>query len=596
MDHRWLRGIPCAVAAAVIAVVPACAESSDGESSPDAGDDSSIDQASTDGKFGDSSSTDAGCPNRCSSDLHQILDCHGAALRTCPDDQGCNAQTGTCVFACESAKAAKTSIGCDFYSMQPINRTDGCFAAFIANTWSVPVTIGAELEGKTLDVSTFARLPSGNGAAITYEPLPDGKVPPGKVAILFLVNGPGCPGGITPPADGPDMMGTSRGAAFHLTADRPVTAYDIYPYGGGEVSSTSATLLLATSSWGTNYVAVDPYGLDFGHGIQVVAQEDGTDVTILPTVLVNAGSNIPTPPAGQATTYSLKKGEVVQFFTERLLGGSIIESTKPVGMWTGAPCENVEGSYCDSIHQQIPHVSALGSEYVAVRYRNRNESKPDEAPPWQIMGLVDGTRLVYDPAIPTGAPTTLSAGESVKFFASGPFVVRSQDDEHPFYVAGYMTGCGNVGEIGEPPLGCPGDPELVNVVPTRQYLSSYVFFTDPTYSETNLVVVRSKAEDGTFKDVTLDCRGPLGGWTAIGGYEYTRVDLVRNNFEPQSGCDNGAHTIRSDAPFTATVWGWGSMATGDSESGFYTQAVSYAYPVGQGVRPINDVKIPPIPK
>jgi len=46
-----------------------------------------------------------------------------------------------------------------------------------------------------------------------------------------------------------------------------------------------------------------------------------------------------------------------------------------------------------------------------------------------------------------------------------------------------------------------GDPEFVNVIPTGQYLNRYLFFTDPTYPTTNLVFIRKKATDNTFKDV-----------------------------------------------------------------------------------------------
>ena len=41
-----------------------------------------------------------------------------------------------------------------------------------------------------------------------------------------------------------------------------------------------------------------------------------------------------------------------------------------------------------------------------------------------------------------------------------------------------------------------GDPEFVNVIPPAEYLSSYVFFTDPTYPETDLVVVRTLGSGG----------------------------------------------------------------------------------------------------
>jgi len=47
-----------------------------------------------------------------------------------------------------------------------------------------------------------------------------------------------------------------------------------------------------------------------------------------------------------------------------------------------------------------------------------------------------------------------------------------------------------------------------------------------------------------------------------------------------------------------TVWAWGSAATGGAWAqpdfpGFYTQAVSYAYPVGMSVKPINSVVVLP---
>jgi hypothetical protein len=141
-----------------------------------------------------------------------------------------------------------------------------------------------------------------------------------------------------------------------------------------------------------------------------------------------------------------------------------------------------------------------------------------------------------------------------------------------------------------------GDAEFVNVIPPGEYLNRYVFFTDPTYPETNLVIVRTKGLNG-FEDVVLDCAGPLGGWQPIGAsgnFEYTYFDLSRGNFEAQGNCNNGRHEITSNVPFGLTVWGWGSAATGAQFAGFYSQYVSYAYPGGASVAPINDVVIPVI--
>jgi hypothetical protein len=200
-----------------------------------------------------------------------------------------------------------------------------------------------------------------------------------------------------------------------------------------------------------------------------------------------------------------------------------------------------------------------------------------------MVGAVDGTTLTWDPSPPPKAPTSLNKGQLVEFNAAGPFSVKSQDNGHPFYMAAYMTGC-SVADPDE--KDCRGDPDFVNVLPPQQYLSSYVFFTDPTYPETNLVLIRAKDAMG-FHDVTLDCAGTIAGWAPVGSggnYEYARIDLVRYNFAPQSGCDNGRHKIDSNGPFGLTVWGWGSNATMPD---FNSSAVSYAYPAGASVQPIN---------
>jgi hypothetical protein len=164
-------------------------------------------------------------------------------------------------------------------------------------------------------------------------------------------------------------------------------------------------------------------------------------------------------------------------------------------------------------------------------------------------------------------------------------------------MAAYMTGAAqwDPAEHGGGKADGRGDAEFVNVVPPGEFPSSYIFFTDPTYPETNLVLVRTKT-DGAFADVELDCAGKLTGWQPIGtsgNYEYTRIDLVRHNFQPVGNCNNGRHEIHSKSPFGLTVWGWGSGETGTFGAGFYTQYASYAYPGGANVKPINNVVVSP---
>jgi hypothetical protein len=196
-----------------------------------------------------------------------------------------------------------------------------------------------------------------------------------------------------------------------------------------------------------------------------------------------------------------------------------------------------------------------------------------ESIPYRLVGIVDDTSLSYDPPQPD-APSSLRRGEVGQFEATVAFTVRSQDDAHPFYAAQIMPGCG----MGDP----TGDEEFVNVIPSGQYLTKYVFFTDPTYTTTNLVFVRKKTETG-FHDVEVACLGTISGWTNVGTeekYQVADADLVRHGVSVGS-CTNGRHVAESEGPFTLVVWGLDTWA-------------SYGYPAGSGTVPLHSVVVDPV--
>ncbi len=560
--------------------------------------------SSRNGNGDDDGTNDAGmCTNgmpTCSADGTSVLDCAGNVTMTCPSDQGC--ANGACVNACDAAAATKASIGCDYYAVDPDIISDGagaCFAAFVANTSGVPVTLTVDRMGVDLPIDAFARVPSGAGMSLTYAPLPNGMLAPDQVAILFLARFGStltdCPAGVTPAYVATDaaVHGTGYGEAFHIKSSSPVVAYDIFPFGGGASAATSATLLLPTSAWDTNYVGVDafrkstivPQAQPF---IEIVGMTNATHVTVKPSAAIAGGTGVAAGAAGANSTYTIAAGQILQFTQDAELIGSVITSDNPVGVWGGETCLNIDVGIaaCDSAHQNIPPVKALGNRYIAVRYRNRFAGM-EETVPWRMVGGVDGTTLQYTPSMPAGAPTTLGVGQVAEFDSPGQFEVQSQDADHPFYMSGHMTGCQTTNPAEDD---CRGDPEFVNIIPPEQYLNKYTFFTDPTYPETNLVLVREQQMGGGFADVTIDCLGTVTGWAPIDGgdtIEYARVDLVTGNFSPVGNCNNGLHVASSPSRFGLVVWGWGSAAT----QLFSSQAVSYAYPAGASVKPINTVVI-----
>jgi hypothetical protein len=310
--------------------------------------------------------------------------------------------------------------------------------------------------------------------------------------------------------------------------------------------------------------------------MNIVAKSDGTVVTMTPKAAVVGGTGIPAGAANTPVMFTLNAGQHAQITQMAELTGSTITSTQPIGLMAGQECMNVPvgTSFCDHDEQMVPPVKALGSRYVGVMYRPRVAAETTTY--WRLVGAVDGTQLTY--STPVGGPATLAAGESVVFETGTPFIVSSQDKDHPFMLFTYMSGSTRF-------TSGYGDPDFVVGVPPEQYLNNYVFFTDPTYPETNLVLIRTRGTDGQFHDVNLDCLGNIPTWTPIDNdFQWARADLITGNFMNVGNCSTGRHEASSEAPFGLWVWGWGTPLTST-----FTQNVSYGYPGGMNVQQINDV-------
>jgi len=571
--------------------------------------------------------TGGGAPG-CSPDLHSVTDASGNVIQTCPPDQGCS--NGQCVPACGAAGENKGNVGCDFLVPTPLflpGSTQPCFAVFVANNWPKAAKLDVSFQGAPLDPTTFGRIPNGSKDPKDWPAIPPEGLPPDEVAVLFLSADPYSENGGTPltcpvpPAlSKSTSIGnwslqeafTGRGGTFHIQTDFPVSAYDILPFGGALSFLPGAELILPTTAWGTNYVPlipatqVDPdypfLGAAGGPNLlQLVAVEGGTKVEVAPSHFAGypSGDDVVEAPYGKVTTFTLDAGQVIQWSGLADPSGSIFKSDKPVAVFGGNAelCLHSKtdpyGGGCDSAHAQVPPVSAMGFDYGVAPYTTRRADLQDESVLYRIVGTVDGTTLTYDPPV-ADAPTTLGVGEWVEFEAVGAFRVKSQDESHPFLLAQEMSG--GIPEGGQEADSRPGvtpgaiengrlgDEDFVIVLPPEQYQSRYVFFTDPTYGTTNLVLVRVRSPDG-FHDVSVECLdGPVQGWKPIGSdqqLEYAEVDLVR--VTPLGKCTNGRQVASSDGRFGLVVWGLDAWA-------------SYAYPAGAAVAPINEVTVDPVPK
>lgn len=548
------------------------------------------------------------CQYQCSLDGRSVIDtCTGNVIETCADNFACGA--ARCQEPCAAASADRSSNGCDFYFQMP--RMDksfphSCNAAFIVNTSTQPATATLEREGKAIDVSKSVYRTTPGSTALSPHV---GPIPAGESVILFLSDSPPdadpsymyirCPEGVTPATfDDTVAKKTGIGSSFRLTATVPVSLTSMYPFGGAASYVPSATLVLPVATWGTEHMIINgweasPAGAP---STQIVASEDDTEVTILPTHDILGGPGVASAFAHEPAKYRLSRGQHLQLVQAEELTGSIVVSTKPTTTFGGNSCADLPAmaSACDILNQQIPPFEQWGAEYVGVGYRPRggNEHEPM---PYRIVAARDGTRLEYEPTIPPGAPTSMNAGEVATFphGTGDAFVVRTQDVEHPIYVSAHMTGGGGDFSPKAPSYAGIGDPEFVNVIATAQYSNSYSFYADSSYAETSLTIIRRKLA-GSFKDVWLECAGNLTSWKPVGvsgEYEYTRVDLSRQfqpgdtfgdgDAGPVTVCRTGLQRMRSEGPFTATLWGWDAWA-------------SYAYPGGTAQRRLVATPLAPV--
>ncbi len=553
-------------------------------------------------------SGDSGPSSRCSPDLHEVLDSMGGVVTTCPPTLAC--ANGTCVPACQAAASAKGSIGCDFMVATPSFDASGfdgysspCFAVFVANNWGEDTVVTVDRGGTTYNVPSFGRISSSTVAPPSWASIPAAGISQGQVGVLFMASDPSsdftCP---VSPALLQDtaVQGTGIGTAWHITTSYPVSAYDILPFGGASSLLPGATLLYPTTAWGRNYIAALPAlgsGQEgqFGgpHWGQIVAFQDGTSVDVVPTVALPSGGGVMAAPQNVKTTFTLNAGDFIQWQPGYTFGpgevapmdmsGSIISSNNPIAFNSGngylcLGSATTTGGGCDSEHEQIAPIQALGSTYAIVPYEPRAPYTPanPESVIYRFTGVANGTTLTYDPPEPT-LPTTLSLGQVVQFESTKEFLVSSQDANHPFHVALMMPGCNGENAI--------GDEDYTQLVPPAQFLPSYVFYSDVTYGYTNFTVVRNKTSNG-FNDVTIDCVGTVTGWTPVDSadtYEYAWVDILKAGVSQYMGCLNGPHSAQSKSPFGITVWGEDSYA-------------SYGYPAGGTLSSINPVVVAPVPQ
>jgi len=478
---------------------------------------------------------------------------------------------------CEDAAAARTSVGCDFFTADLDNWTP-------CDIETYAMVISNPHEDQTANVTLY----TADGDAIYGVALASG-----ALHVMDVT----CDSGFCLENDDHiEEQGIGVGIGFRLTSDVPILAYQWNPY-GVELYSTDASLLVPVTSLDGTYIAA---AWSYGPGaswpyltsqLTVVATEDDTTITFIPSVAVPSLGGVGPMSAGvESGPYLLNAYDVIAIRPSQMdadLTGTVIQADKPVAVFGGHSCANTpstEYAACDHVEEQILPLAAWGTSTILARHAPRtNCTALVDTVIWRIIAGADDMTLTFDPPAPApyGAAYTLAdQGQFIEFMSATDHLVEGtlndppdpEEPEAPFFAYQLMTGCtyANCGAS-------EGDPMMLQSPPAGQFLDRYVFNTDSVFDfDYDHIIVVRKA--GTT--VTLDCMGDLPGeyFAVVGSTDWEVGRVFIDDPMNTTGCEDGAHLL-----YASDVVGLSVVGTADANS--------YGYLGGVGVRAINPVPI-----
>lgn len=521
--------------------------------------------------------------------------CNGNMLMTCRADlmgfeesyecdpnagETCDVDEGVCANLCDQAAERKANVGCDYIATDLGNIAEnsanlGCYVVIVSNIQPEGIAI-VTVEDETGTPLDFP------GVGTQWH------INPGELATIPITGSAGmC--SLTPARPDANTMATGLqpGTAFRVKSTLPVVAYQINPYEAALMHTTDAALLIPVPALGDQYIAATYPGVGAigPASISIVATEDNTVVSINPAANILAGGAVPGGAAPFDVTLNAMEHLQLIAGADLDLMNTIITSTAPVAVYSGALCADIPVGmhWCDHLEEMMQPVNSWGQAYVAAVPPQRGS----ENALWRIVAAVDNTQVYLEPY--SELDRVLNRGEMLEVDRPGSFLVTAMSgsvdptEPHPIMVVNYLKGAQQTAaETGVDPddLGTQrGDPAMTLSVPVEQYLDSYVFLSDPSYDYNYVVIVRSDPS----QPIRLDCWDPIpeSEFVAVSG-TYQRAEVTLKN---ATGTADGAcggwgdvHSISSAAPFGIWVYG-------------YYQDTSYGYPGGMNLEQINDVVI-----
>jgi hypothetical protein len=354
------------------------------------------------------------------------------------------------------------------------------------------------------------------------------------------------------------MSESAERLAVHIVADTTIAVYGL----NSRFQTTDTYMALPTTVLGTEYRAIGYTKLsnELLSQFSIIATEDETTVEITPYAATVGGR-----PAKRPYTVQLRRGDVytVSARWESVgacdLTGSKITANKKIAVYSGHICAYVPPKVdaCNHLVEQVPPVQAWGKHYYLGNLRERSKYT------YRVVASEDSTKVFEDSRL----VAVLKAGEFFETLNASKHLQITAD--RPVLVAQYAQGFKNGDSV--------GDPMMILVSPTQQFLNEYRFATPINGDWHHYINVVAPS-------------------TGIGGIRLNGKKIDSLQFVPlgesrysiaQVAVPFGTHLIKGNEPFGLYSYGFG----------FKTQAYdAYGNMAGQSFFELSKVvdTLPPL--
>jgi hypothetical protein len=323
--------------------------------------------------------------------------------------------------------------------------------------------------------------------------------------------------------------------AVHVTANEPISIYCL----NRRFQTTDTYLGLPNSVLGESYRAmcyIVAEGLT--SQVAVVATEDNTVVDFIPS------ANTTKHPAKTQFSVTLKKGDVYQIcakyepFSRCDLTGTLIKANKKIAVFSGHQCAYIpkDTIACNHLVEQMPPIKSWGKHFYLGLLDSRFRFT------FRVLANEDSTKVFVESKL----VKTLSAGDYYEGIAKGNLQVTTNK---PVLVAQYSHGFRDGDYI--------GDPMMILISPTQQFLNKYRFATPIKGSWKHYINLVALTDE--LDNLLLDDK-------PIISTSFSRLGLSRYSI----GCIQipfGTHVIQGTKPFGLYSYGFG-FKSGDRDDSF----------------------------